>query len=134
MPCPEDGTAMELRDVYREDDQGRRIGPPYRAFVCPTCPVLLPLDRIAEKAREELPRLERTERLHVLGAVAVAVAGGLYAMRHASPLTAIAALLLALPLLGIALTTRFRRWQIERDRLFSETNRVWEWLADELRK
>lgn len=132
--CPEDGTPMNLLDVYPTGSDGEvpKTSEPYRALVCPSCHYTVPVNTIAEQLREQAEPLKQAERQFLLFALGIIVLFGAITAMTGNLLTLLGALLFTLTLLLKALFYRYRHWQAVTGQVFLKEAPFFIWIRSEL--
>lgn len=132
LHCPNDGQPLKLIDVFDTDADGN-VSPTakaHRALGC-DCGYHLPIEPIIAQARTEIGNIRSAEKQFMtFGILLVVVFGGISYL-NGSLVTLLGGLVLGLALIVRSLFFRYRRWQVEHDRLFESTPPIFDWLRHE---
>lgn len=132
LHCPNDGLALKLIDVFETDEHGEIAAnaTAKRALGC-DCGYHLPIEPIIATARDELHAIRSAERQFIwFGFGLIAVFGGISYL-NGSLVTLLGGLILGMALIIRSIFFRYRRWQIENNRLFESRPPIRDWLRSE---
>lgn len=132
LHCPHDGNALKLLDVFETDVEGNipASAKAHRALGC-DCGYHLPIEPIIAQARTEIGNIRSAENQFMAYGILLVVLFGAISYLNGSLVTLLGGLVIGLSLIVRSLFFRYRRWQVENDRLFENTPPIRDWLRHE---
>lgn len=132
LHCPQDGKPLKLIDVFDTNADGTI--PPnavaHRALGC-DCGYHLPIQPVIDQARSELNNIKSAEKQFMIFGILLVLVFGIIAYFNGSLVTLLGGLVLGLSLIIRSIFFRYRRWQIEHNRMFETVAPIRDWLRHE---